>query len=271
MHAHLGTNRRLAMILVLASGGYFFFAGIAAEEEKGLPRLPDSKWTVHDMARPQPAVVTPGASPADPPSDAVVLFDGKDLSKWNGDGGKPAAWKVENGYMEINATGSISTKEEFGDCQLHIEWMAPVPPHGESQGRGNSGVYLQSRYEVQVLDSYQNKTYADGSAGSLYGQHPPLVNACRKPGEWQSYDIIYRAPRFLDGKVREPGRMTILHNGVLVQSEAGILGSTVHGDIAKYGAHGPAPLALQDHGDKQPVRFRNIWIRKLELSEELLK
>src|SRR5262249_14799532 len=156
-----------------------------------------------------------------------------------------------------NNTGSISTRESFGDCQLHIEWMAPDPPHGDSQGRGNSGVYLQSRYEVQVLDSYQNKTYADGSAGSLYGPHPPLVNACRKPGQWQSYEIIYRAPRFEDGKVREPGRMTILHNGVLVQSEAAMLGSTVHGDVARYSPHGPAPLAFQDHGDKQPVRFRN--------------
>ncbi len=269
------TSAALSIVSVLLGAGLcqLLLRSVDAGEQPGwnagLPRQYKSKWLVHDENRPAPPVVTPGAAPGDPPSDAVVLFDGKDLSKWRkGDG--PAQWKVENGYMEINSTGSIRTTEEFGDCQLHVEWMAPAPPKGRSQGRGNSGIFLMSRYEIQVLDSYDNWTYADGSAAGMYGQHPPLVNACRKPGEWQTYDIVFRRPRFSDdGKVLEPGRMTIFHNGVLVEHDAEIFGSTVYRALAHYTPHGPkAPIEIQDHGDKQPVRFRNIWARRLDLTEE---
>jgi hypothetical protein len=251
--------------------GYVIVHDVIAEElpwNKGLPRQHKSKWLVSDGLRPQPTVVTPGQKPGDPPSDAVVLFDGKDLSKWRcGDG--PARWKVEGGVAEMTPTGSISTVETFGDMQFHLEWMAPSPPVGSDQGRGNSGIFFMERYEVQILDSYENKTYADGSAASIYAQHPPLVNACRKPGEWQTYDIIFRAPRFKDGKVLESARVTMFHNGVLVHHNAEVFGSTVYRGLAQYQPH-PASVSLQfqDHGDKQPVRFRNIWARHLDLTAE---
>ena len=207
----------------------------------------------------EPKVINPGP----PPSDAIVLFDGKDLSKWRMENGDAAKWQVDDGAMTVNKTGNIYTKEEFGDCQLHIEWATPSEVKGEGQGRGNSGVFFQDRYEVQVLDSYENKTYFHGQAGAIYKQHAPLVNACRKPGEWQTYDIIFRAPKFAeDGKVTEPGRLTVLHNGILVQDHAEIFGET--GPVGKpiYKKH-PAkqPIRLQDHGN--PVRYRNIWIRPL--------
>src|SRR6266852_4748219 len=175
----------------------------------------DTKWKIHDPDRPLPPVIEPGTAstqdaPGRPPSDAVVLFDGKDLSKWAHKDGSAAKWKVENGY--------IYTREAFGDCQLHVEFAEPVPPKGESQERGNSGVFLMGLYEIQVLDSYENKTYADGQAASVYGQYPPLVNASRAPGQWQSYDIVFRGPRFAkDGKLLGPARVTVLHDGVLVQ------------------------------------------------------
>jgi 3-keto-disaccharide hydrolase len=231
------------------------------------PMLPGGKWHVHDPARPRPKVVTPGTSstpeqPGLPPSDAVVLFDGKDLSKWNGANGGPAKWKVENGCAEVNGTGDIETKDSFGDLQLHLEWAEPSPPQGESQGRGNSGVYLMQRYEVQVLDCYENLTYPDGQTAAIYGQTPPLVNACRKPGEWQSYDIVFEAPRFDGEKLAKPARVTVFHNGVCVQHDQEILGSTQHRALPAYSAH-PAklPLRLQDHGN--PIRYRNVWIRPL--------
>jgi hypothetical protein len=171
--------------------------------------------------------------------------------------------------MEINSTGSISTRDSFGDCQLHIEWMAPSPPKGEDQGRGNSGIFMMSNYEIQVLDSFENVTYAEGVAASLYGQHPPLANACRRPGEWQTYDVIFRAPRFVGGKVAEPARVTLLHNGVLAQHNAEVFGSTVYRALATYHEHPDAlPISLQDHGDKQPVRYRNIWVRRLDLTKD---
>lgn len=205
---------------------------------------------------PEPKVINPGP----PPSDAIVLFDGSDLSKWDGEKGAPPKWVVKDGYAEVNGTGSISTKEEFGDVQLHVEWAAPEKVVGDGQGRGNSGVYLQGRYEIQVLDSFQNKTYADGQAGAFYGNFPPLVNASRKPGEWQSYDIIFQAPRpSADGKGVEPGYFTVLHNGVLVQNHVPVKSSTTA--AAFHGAVLKAPLILQDHGN--PVRYRNIWIRRL--------
>jgi 3-keto-disaccharide hydrolase len=231
-----------------------------------VPRTAQAKkdWPIHDLDRPMARVVDPG-SEAKPPSDAVVLFEGKDLSKWKSqkDGG-PAAWKVEGGYFEVaKGTGGIETRDGFGDCQLHIEWMSPNPPVGESQDRGNSGVYLMGLYEVQVLDSYQSKTYADGQAGALYGQYPPLVNATRKPGEWQSYDIVFDAPRFdKDGKVLRPARVTALLNGVLVQNAQELTGPTAHKARPPYKAHAAKlPLGLQDHS--HPVRYRNVWIREL--------
>ena len=206
---------------------------------------------------PVPPVVDPGP-PGGPPSDAIVLFDGKDLSQWEG-GDK---WLVKDGVATVKG-GGITSKQGFGDCQLHVEWAAPAEVSGKGQGRGNSGIYLMGRYEVQVLDSYNNETYPDGQAGSLYKQWPPLVNASRKPGEWQTFDIIFKAPRFdSDGKLASPGHVTVLHNGVLVQNHAELQGSTAWDRPPEYEAH-PAklPLHIQDH--RNPVRFRNIWIREL--------
>ena len=262
------------LLIMVGLAAYFVYPVATAQEgpdwNKGLPRQHKSKWLVSDGSRPPPREVTPGAQPGMLPSDAIVLFDGKDLSKWRKSGkSDPAEWKVEDGYMEMTPTGSISTVEKFGDVQLHIEWRAPTPPKGVSQGRGNSGIFLMERYELQVLDSYKNKTYSDGSAASIYAQHPPLVNASRPPGEWQVYDVVFRAPRFKDGKVLEPGRMTVFHNGVLAQHNTEVFGSTIYRELAKYTPHeAEAPISIQDHGDKQPVRFRNIWARRLDLSEE---
>jgi hypothetical protein len=260
---------------VLGAAALALLREAGAEEEdrwnRGLPRQYKSKWLVSDSRRPLPPEVTPGAEPGAPPSDAIVLFDGKDLSRWRkARSNEPAGWKVEDGYMEMTPTGSIETVEKFGDCQLHIEWRAPSPPQKDGQGRGNSGVYFMGLYEVQVLDSYRNKTYADGGAASIYAQHPPLVNASRPPGEWQSYDIVFRAPRFKDGAVAEPARITAFHNGVLVHHNAEVYGPQAYRALAKYTTpHEEAlVLMLQDHGDKQPVRFRNIWIRRLDLTPE---
>jgi len=227
------------------------------------PLLPDGKWCVHDSRRPQPRVVAPGAmhGPAAAPADALVLFDGTDLSRFTGGDG-PARWKVGDGYAEVNGTGDIETLDAFGDCQLHLEWCAPVLVAGESQGRGNSGIYLMQRYEVQVLDCFDNKTYPDGQAAALYGQKPPLVNACRPPGEWQSYDILFEAPRFDGEKLVKPARVTVLHNGVVVHHAQEYIGPTSHRDVGVYSPHPDRlPFRLQDHGN--PVRYRNIWIRPL--------
>lgn len=213
---------------------------------------------------PPPEIEPPVIQPGPPPSDAIVLFDGKDLSQWkSAKDGSPAQWTVRDGVATVNGTGSISTRQEFGDCQLHIEWRTPEKIEGTGQGRGNSGVYLQSRYEIQVLDSYENKTYFHGQAGALYKQTAPLVNASRKPGEWQSYDIIFRAPRFdAAGNVVKAGVVTVLHNGVLIQDHVEILGASTHKGHPRYRAHPPKqPLMLQDH--RNPVQFRNIWIREL--------
>ncbi len=234
------------------------------------PMLPGQPWHVHDSARPHPRVVTPGATPGAPPSDAIVLFDGKDLSKWAQQGrginrGKMVAprWKVENGYFEVApGTGDLVTRDKFGDCQLHLEWMEPPNIGGRSQDRGNSGVYFMSRYEIQVLDAWQNPTYADGQAGAMYGQWPPLVNPARKPGEWNTYDIAFEAPRFEGAKLAKPGYQTVFYNGVLVHNHKEIVGATVYRAVAKYSPHAPEePLLLQDHG--HPVRFRNVWIRRV--------
>jgi hypothetical protein len=232
------------------------------------PRAADlQKWPIHDEARPMPPVVDPGpgGAPAPVPSDAIVLFGGTDLSGWTSDKGAPAGWLVRDGYMEVvKDSGSIRTRRRFGDCQLHVEWAAPAPAVGTGQDRGNSGVYLMDLYEVQVLDSYQSKTYADGMAAAIYGQYPPLVNASRKPGEWQTYDIVFHAPRFDGGGVLvSPARLTVLHNGILVQDNEVLTGPTAHKARPPYKAHAAAlPLSLQDHG--HPVRYRNIWVRELQ-------
>jgi hypothetical protein len=212
--------------------------------------------------------VTPGelatqAAPAVPPSDARVLFDGTSLDGWlNGDG-EPAGWKLEDGYMEVvPGSGNISSKEAFGSCHLHVEFASPAEVQGDSQGRGNSGVFLMSTYEIQVLDNYNNPTYADGSCGGIYGQWPPLVNACRKPGEWQVYDAVWVAPVFDGDDLVSPARLTLFHNGVLVHHDKTLNGPTCHRTTAGYTAH-PAemPLMLQDHGDL--VRYRSVWYRPL--------
>lgn len=213
---------------------------------------------------PVPPVVTPGAGGA-PPSDAIVLFDGHDLSQWIGRDGGDARWHVADGAMTVSpGTGNIRTRRGFGDVQLHIEWRTPAEVSGEGQGRGNSGVYLMGRYELQVLDSYDNSTYVDGQAGAIYKQHIPLVNASRGPGEWQTYDIVFMAPRFgADGAVVQPASMTAFHNGVLIQNHAVLRGTTVDVGEPAYEAHGERePLLLQDHGN--PVSYRNIWIREID-------
>lgn len=232
------------------------------------PILPGTNYHVHDGARPQPRVVTPGTSssqqqPGTAPSDAVILFDGTDLSGWVTRDGGEAQWKVQDDYMEVvPKTGNVQTREHFGDCQLHLEWAAPAEVRGESQGRGNSGVFLMGRYEVQVLDCYDNPTYPDGTTGALYGQCPPLVNACRKPGEWQVYDIIWEAPRFEGDELVAPAYVTVLLNGIVLHHRKELMGSTHHRVLGEYEPHDPVgPLELQDHGD--PVRFRNIWYRPL--------
>jgi len=206
----------------------------------------------------EPRMVDPGP----PPSDALVLFDGTSLDAWEDEHGGPARWRLEAGAMVVNGTGSIRTRRSFGDCQLHIEWATPARVEGEGQGRGNSGVFLMGRYEVQILDSWHNPTYFNGQAGAVYGQSPPLVNASRPPGQWQSFDIFFRAPRRdAAGRVIQPATITVLHNGVLVQDHFLVRGST-YLDPPRYEPHpDKAPLVLQDHGN--PVRFRNIWIREL--------
>lgn len=217
-----------------------------------------------EVWKPVPKLVTPGETDSGAPSDAIVLFDGKDASAFAGSDGKPVKWKIANGSMTVEkGAGMISTKEAFGDCQLHIEWRAPEVVKGNGQGRGNSGIFLMGKYELQVLDSYQNTTYSNGQAGSIYKQLIPLANATRKPGAWQSYDVVFMAPRFNeDGSVKTPATITVIHNGVLVQNHATIAGSTQYIGAPSYEKHGEKePLSLQDHGDA--VSYRNIWIRNL--------
>jgi len=216
-----------------------------------------------EVWKPVPPVVTPGINQA-PPSDAIVLFDGKSLDGWVSEKGGRAGWKIQKGVLTVQpGSGSIATARAFADCQLHLEWRSPAVVSGEGQGRGNSGVYLQGRYEVQVLDSFNNPTYANGQAGSIYKQHSPQVNASREPGQWQTYDIIFTAPRFNnDGSVRTPAYATVLHNGVLVQNHVEIKGTTAYIGLPKYEKHAfKQPLVLQEHGN--PVSYRNIWIREL--------
>ncbi len=242
-----------------ASGAVIGFTNLA--------EIPGTPWRIHDAARPHPRVVTPGAGPGAPPSDAIILFDGKDLSKWaqmkNGQA-VDATWPVRDGYFETGAgSGSILTRDKFGDVQLHLEWATPSPGRGASQDRGNSGVLFMGRYEVQVLDSYENVTYADGQAAAIYGQDPPLVNAAKKPGEWQYYDIIFEAPQFNGTMAAKPAYITVFWNGVLVQHRRAVMGPTsptrtVHAYVPH---EAELPLTLQDHA--HPVHYRNVWIRRL--------
>jgi hypothetical protein len=232
------------------------------------PMLPGTPWHVHDPNRPRPKVIQPAETfshNAPAPSDAVVLFDGKDLSKWQTDKGGPAEWKVEQGYMEaVKGKGTIRTKDEFSDFQLHIEFATPEKVVGNSQGRGNSGVFLMGQYEMQVLDTYDNLTYPDGQCGAMYGQFPPLVNACKPPGQWQSYDIIFEAPHWDEsGKLIKKACVTVIQNGVVLHHRKEYMGPTSHKELNTYDhtKSSRGPIALQDHGN--PMRFRNIWIRNL--------
>jgi hypothetical protein len=228
--------------------------------------IPGTPWRIHDASRPHPRIVTPGVTPADPPSDAIVLFDGKDLSKWvkESDPTKPAPWPVRDGYFETGVGGgSIMTREKFGDIQLHLEFATPSPGRGASQDRGNSGIKFMDRYELQILDSYENLTYADGQVGAIYGETPPLVNPVKKPGEWQVYDVVFEAPKFKDNVLVAPAYITAFLNGVAIQVRRAVMGptsptSTPH----QYAAHeAELPIMLQDHA--HPVRFRNVWVRRL--------
>jgi hypothetical protein len=248
------------------------FAGILSVSLTAAPMYdadaqPSTRWPIHSPDRPQPRVVKPPPTTwtVAPPADAILLFGGTDLTKWRKDDGTAPAWKIENGFMEVvPGGGEIVTREGFGDAQLHVEWMAPLPADGKGQDRGNSGVFLMRRYEVQVLDSYENITYPDGQASAVYGQYPPLVNASRPPSEWQTYDIIFHRPRFdAQGKATQPARLTVLHNGVLVHDNVVLSGPTAHTRRPPYEKHDDRlPISLQDHGTR--VRFRNIWIRDLE-------
>jgi hypothetical protein len=247
--------------LIVASG---LIACVAAEEVRD-GTIP-TRWRQHDIRRPRPPVAEPAEGPiaARPPRDAVVLFDGAGLDAWRAVDGGPAKWKVVDGYLETSpGTGLIETKAKFGDIQLHVEWAAPDPPHGVGQDRGNSGVFLMGQFEIQVLDSYRADTYADGQAGAIYGQYPPLFNASRPPGQWQSYDIAFRRPRFdAAGKLLEPARVTLFHNGLLVQNNEEPFGPTSWLKWLPYADRGGrGPISLQDHD--HPVRYRNIWLREL--------
>lgn len=257
-------NRLVVLALALAASSAF-----AAATQESKPRPEDTEqWT------PEPPVVKPGpAMIARPPSDAIVLFDGSSLSEWTSTNDKsPAKWLVRGGAMTVRkGTGNIETRRSFGSYQLHLEWRIPPGIKGSGQGRGNSGLFLASTgggdagYELQILDSFSNKTYVNGQAGSVYKQYPPLANAMRPPGEWQSYDIAWTAPSFnADGSVRTPAYLTAYHNGVLIQNNVPLQGETVYIGKPPYKAHGPSPIKLQDHGDpSQPISFRNIWIREV--------
>lgn len=233
----------------------------AVKGEEGTPQLPGVPWHVHDGARPQPPAVQAACVAVPAPSDATVLFDGKNLDAWK-TGDDPPAFQIKDGIL-VAAGKNIETKEEFGPIQLHFEWRLPAGREVDGQKGGNSGVFLMNLYEVQVLQSHGNPTYADGTAGALYGQYPPLVNATSPQGEWQSYDIAFTPPVYADGKVSQPARVTVIHNGVVVQNAKAYLGPTVWRKLAEYPTTHPlkGPLALQFHGD--PMEFRNIWVRPL--------
>jgi len=233
------------------------------------PGQAPSGWLIHDLKRPRPPIVKPFKPNNSTPADARVLFDGSDLSQWRAADGQQPRWVVQDDYMQsVPDSGYLFTADSFGDVQLHLEWAAPKNPDGAGQERGNSGVFLMGKYELQVLDSYESDTYPDGQAAAIYGQYPPLVNVCLPPGEWQTYDIVFRRPHFDEsGKVRSPARMTVLHNGVLVHDNRELWGPTSWLQYHPYTPHADRlPLALQDHGN--PVRYRNIWVRELPAADE---
>ena len=251
-------NRNNALFAAVAAAAIYCVMPAASQSP--------SRWKIHDMTRPAPRNVESNMTlPVPPPSDAVVLFDGTDVSNWRAADGSAAKWIIKDGNLAaVPGGGPVFTRDGYGDIQLHIEWAAPTPGRGKGQGRGNSGVFLMSKYEVQVLDSHENVTYTDGQAAAVYGQYPPLVNASRPAGEWQAYDIVFRRPRFRpDGSVAQPARITVLHNGVLVQDNSEIWGPTSWLQHLPYKSHPDRlPLSLQDHGN--PVLYRNIWLRELE-------
>ena len=243
--------KRTAFLFCCSMMAYFYLNG----------QITDPKAT--EVWDPEPRVVTPGTTSSTAPSDAIILFDGSNLDGWSNSKGEAAGWKVSDGAMTVvKGTGTVQTKQEFGSVQLHLEWRTPAEVVSEGQGRGNSGVFLNGIYEVQVLDSYNNRTYSNGQAASIYKQHMPLVNACRPPGEWQTYDIIYMQPEFnKDGIKVKSGTLTVIQNGILVQNNIEIRGTTPYIGLPKNPAHGDGPLILQDHGN--PVSYRNIWVREL--------
>lgn len=255
----------------LISSGVFCFTHLQAQD---IPKPPKMVPEMTESWEPVVKPVTPGNSTSAVPSDAIVLFDGKNLDQWvsTNNPAKPAGWTVANGVFTVKkGTGNIQTKQSFQDYQLHIEWQIPEKISGKGQGRGNSGLFLASTgegdagYELQILDSYDNLTYANGQAGSIYKQYPPLVNATRKPGEWNSYDVIFTAPRFKDnGDLFSPARVTVIHNGLVIQNNTVLKGPTQYIGLPEYKQHGKAPIKLQDHGDpSEPISYRNIWIREL--------
>ena len=247
-------------------------AAFAAEKKEVFPIgyddtpliTPGGKWKVHDIDRPRPAALKPGRGPGDAPADAVVLFDGRNVDQFRGKNDAACPWKIEDGELIVNG-GDIWTKASFGSCQLHLEWKTDPKTEGNSQKKGNAGIFFMDRYETQILDCENNLTYADGMAGAVYGQTPPLVNAVRPAGEWQTYDIIFTAPRLENGKVVEPAHITTILNGVVVQAHTKILGPTLHKKATSYNGTFPAeaPFRFQDHKNSVPDRLRNIWVRKL--------
>ena len=259
----------------LAAGAMLAAAAVSVSSQQqpkigydDTPMQPNGKWHIHDGARPQPKIVGPGATAGAAPADATVLLGaGSDTSAWQMSDGKPIGWPMKDGVLQ-SGKGMIETKERFTDFQLHVEFATPKEVKGTGQGRGNSGVFLLGVFEIQVLDSFENQTYPDGQAAAMYGQYPPLVNASRGPGEWQTYDIVFSAPRFTSaGAVEKPAIVTVIHNGVVVHNATAFLGPTEHKVIGKYApAHARGPLRLQDHGN--PVHFRNIWVRPLKAYDE---
>jgi len=266
-----GCSAMIALISVVGPAGCPVAAGAEKDAHSpgydDTPFLPNSPWRVHDRKRPQPPLVTPGSAglsseAATPPSDAVVLFDGKDLSQWEGGNEKG----IENGCINILKTGELTTKRKFGDCQLHAEWATPAKADGDCMQWGNSGVLLFGLYEVQIIESHDSHIYADGNAGAIYGQYPAMVNPARKPGQWQSFDIVFAAPRFEGNKLIRPAYLTVLFNGVLVQDHRPVLGTTVHRQLPTYNVPiSQGPIKLQQHNSA--VRFRNIWVRPLRLDD----
>ena len=272
-------NSSVCLLVLGAVSPAFAADGAASEAEaidgfRDTPMVPGSRWHLHDPDRPQPRVVTPGAAfsqNAPAPSDAEVLFDGKDLSKWQNAQGQDAPWTVKDGYMETAGRQGIRTRGKWADFQLHAEFATPLPARGTGQGRGNSGVLINGMYEVQVLDSYRAKTYPDGQAAAIYGQSPPLVNACKPPGEWQTYDIIFESPRWNDqGELVKKAVITVLHNGVVVQNHYelagitdGITSEVPWKTLSKYSRPHPPEVFIELQYHNNPLRYRNIWIRRL--------